>query len=89
MDITPSQDIVVMGRIAAPYGVKGWLKILPSTSEHDTLLDHCEWWLRRRGDSGAWEKATLAEGRAHGNTPASSRLRRPPSARKFDGPVVT
>lgn len=57
-----------MGRIAAPYGVKGWLKILPSTSEHEALLDYPEWWLRKRGDSAAWEKVTLAEGRAHGNT---------------------
>lgn len=60
-------DIVVMGRIAAPYGVKGWLKVLPSTSEHEALLDYREWWLRKRGND-EWRKAELAEGRAHGNT---------------------
>src|SRR5690349_15838534 len=60
-------DIVVMGRIAAPYGVKGWLKVLPSTSEHEALLDYDEWWLRRRG-GGPWQKVQLADGRTHGNT---------------------
>lgn len=60
-------DIVVMGRIAAPYGVKGWLKVLPSTAEHEALLDYREWWLRKRGHD-QWHKAELAEGRTHGNT---------------------
>jgi 16S rRNA processing protein RimM len=61
-------DIVVMGRVAAPYGVKGWLKVLPSTSDFDTLLEHEEWWLRRRGDTDGWRKCTLESGKAHGNT---------------------
>lgn len=57
-----------MGRIAAPYGVKGWLKILPSTADHETLLDHPAWWLRRRDGRGGWRKVSLETGRAHGNT---------------------
>lgn len=57
-----------MGRIAAPYGVKGWLKIVPMTSAQDTLLAHSEWWLRRRGVEDGWSKCTLESGRAHGNT---------------------
>ena len=61
------EDIVVMGRIAAPYGVKGWLKVLPSTAEHEALLGYPQWWLRRRGGD-AWQKMQLAQGRTHGNT---------------------
>lgn len=57
-----------MGRIAAPYGVKGWLKVLPMTSAPDTLLAHPEWWLRRRGEQGQWTRCTLESGRPHGNT---------------------
>jgi 16S rRNA processing protein RimM len=56
-----------MGRIVAPYGVKGWLKVVPSTAEHETLLSHEEWWLRPRGE-GRWQRCTLVEGRAHGST---------------------
>ena len=57
-----------MGRIVAPYGVKGWLKVVPSTAEHETLLAHKEWWLRPRGESSPWRRCTLEEGRAHGST---------------------
>ncbi len=63
----PPDDVVVMGRIAAPYGVKGWLKVLPATEEHEALLDYPEWWLRKRGDRSAWERGELVEGRTHAN----------------------
>ncbi|HTQ00135.1 MAG TPA: ribosome maturation factor RimM [Casimicrobiaceae bacterium] len=55
-----------MGRVAAPYGIKGWLKVVPMTSAHDTLLTHAQWWLRKRG--GEWQEARLESGRPHGNT---------------------
>ena len=55
-----------MGRVAAPYGVKGWLKVQPMTAEPETLLAHPQWWLRRRG--GEWQAFTLEEGRMHGRT---------------------
>jgi 16S rRNA processing protein RimM len=57
-----------MGRIAAPYGVKGWVKILPLTSEPQTLLGYPQWWVRRRGGEGAWQAHTLESGRQHGAT---------------------
>lgn len=57
-----------MGRIAAPYGVKGWVKVQPLTSEPETLLGYAQWWLRRRGGEGAWQAHTLESGRQHGAT---------------------
>jgi len=57
-----------MGRVVAPYGVKGWLKVVPSTAEQDTLLSHREWWLRPRGEGSEWRRFVLEEGRPHGNT---------------------
>ena len=57
-----------MGRIAAPYGVKGWLKVLPMTSGLDTLLSYPQWWLRPRGSNDAWRACELESGRVHGNT---------------------
>ncbi len=57
-----------MGRIAAPYGVKGWVKVQPLTSAPETLLGHAQWWVRRRGGQGAWQAHTLTSGRQHGAT---------------------
>lgn len=57
-----------MGRIAGPFGVKGWLKVLPSTSAPDALLSYPQWWVRRRGDGSRWQATRLDTGRTHGNT---------------------
>ena len=57
-----------MGRIAAPYGVKGWVKVQPMTSEPEALLGYPQWWVRRRGSEGAWQAHTLESGRQHGAT---------------------
>jgi 16S rRNA processing protein RimM len=55
-----------MGRIVAPYGIKGWVKVLPMTSEPETLLGHATWWVRGRGGVDAWTMHTLEAGRQHG-----------------------
>jgi 16S rRNA processing protein RimM len=34
-----------MGRVAAPYGVRGWVKVQPFTQAPDTLLAHRTWWI--------------------------------------------
>jgi len=39
--------MVIMGRVVAPYGILGWLKIQPSTAKVDSLLDYPSWWLGR------------------------------------------
>ena len=57
-----------MGRVAAPYGVKGWLKVVPLTSELETLLDHPKWWLRKYGSEASWQAYDVEEGKQHGAT---------------------
>jgi 16S rRNA processing protein RimM len=55
----------MMGRIAAPYGVKGWIKVQPLTAEPRSLLDYQTWWI---GGEGGWHEHALACGRTHGGT---------------------
>ena len=55
-----------MGRLAGPWGIKGWVKALPLTQDAETLLEFKDWWLCRR--DGAWQRHTLIEGRRHGAT---------------------
>lgn len=57
--------MVVLGRIVAPYGIKGWIKIQPFTEAVGTLLDHTEWWLSEAGD---WRAVEPESGRVHGAT---------------------
>lgn len=54
-----------MGRIAAPFGVKGWIKLTPFTAKTRNLLDYPEWWVGRPGD---WRLYRLSTGHEHGTT---------------------
>ena len=53
-----------MGRIVAPFGIKGWIKIEPWTAAAKNLLTYPSWWI---GDGAEWQERTLAEGRTQGN----------------------
>ena len=52
-----------MGRISAPFGVKGWLKVQPNTAAARNLLAYKTWWVESDGD---WRKIAVAEARVHG-----------------------
>ena len=34
-----------MGRVSAPFGVKGWVKVQPYTEKVDNLFRYPKWWL--------------------------------------------
>jgi 16S rRNA processing protein RimM len=52
-----------MGRVVAPYGVKGWIKVTPFTAVPDALTRFDRWWL---GGPDGWEEAEVAEAARHG-----------------------
>jgi 16S rRNA processing protein RimM len=54
--------MVVMGRIIAPFGVRGWLKIKTFTEAPDALVDFPDWWLHT---ATGWQKYPLAEYELH------------------------
>ena len=56
---------VVMGKIAASYGVRGWLKVQPFTAAPDSLLRYPQWTLRNERN-GREIDYRLLEGREHG-----------------------
>lgn len=55
--------MVVMGRVSAPHGIKGWIKVQPFTQKMDGLLGYPEWWLARDGE---WRQHRIAESAVHG-----------------------
>jgi 16S rRNA processing protein RimM len=52
-----------MGRVLAPFGVKGWVKVEPWSEQPEHLLGHSAWWL---GRNGRWQTVKVAESAAHG-----------------------
>jgi 16S rRNA processing protein RimM len=55
---------VELGRIGAPYGVKGWLHVDSYTAPPEGLLRYAEWAVR--GKHGERQMRRVAEGRPHG-----------------------
>jgi len=55
-------ELVVMGRVVAPYGVFGWLKIVPDTEEFDSLLDYKTWWIGKDSD---WRELKVESAKIH------------------------
>ena len=52
-----------MGRIAAPFGVKGWVRIQPNTAAPANLLAYKTWWV---GTDGDWRETAVAEAKVQG-----------------------
>lgn len=59
---TETDSLVIMGRIVAPYGVKGWVKVLPETELIDGLLEYNTWQV---GKDGNWRGIKLKSGKVH------------------------
>jgi len=63
--VNKAKEMVVMGRIAVPYGVKGWVKIQTFTEALDSLLDYPEWWMSGNSD---WQLCHVKEVGIHGKS---------------------
>jgi 16S rRNA processing protein RimM len=57
------EKLVTMGRISAPFGVKGWVKVQPNTAATGNLLAYKTWWI---GREGGWREIAVAEARVQG-----------------------
>lgn len=62
--------MVVMGRIVAPYGIYGWLKVQPMTEALDGLFDYPDWWLGREDGlrKSPWQMFEVETAKVHVNT---------------------
>ncbi len=56
-----------MGRVIGAFGVRGWVKVAPLSSDPAALLEHAGWWLRGPA-AGAWREVRVVQAKAHGAT---------------------
>jgi len=52
------EHLIVMGRIVAPYGLKGWVRIEPYSEIPHSLSAYPSWWVGRNGD---WRELKVAQ----------------------------
>jgi len=55
---------IELGRLGAPYGVKGWMRVESYTDPPERLLEYPDWVLKLA--SGERVKRHVVQGRAHG-----------------------
>jgi 16S rRNA processing protein RimM len=54
--------MVVMGRVTAPFGIKGWVRIYALTAHPGNLRDYPVWWL---GAESEWREMRVATAKVH------------------------
>jgi 16S rRNA processing protein RimM len=54
---------IIVGRLGASYGVRGWLKVISFTDPFDNLLHYPSWQLKHQGQ---WQTITCEECKVHG-----------------------
>jgi 16S rRNA processing protein RimM len=83
------ESMIVMGRIAGAWGVRGWIKVVPYSGEPDALLMHACWWLRRH-DGEVWQPRQVEDARRHGAALVArfAELATPEEAQRLRGAVV-
>jgi 16S rRNA processing protein RimM len=62
--LADAADRVVMGRIAAPFGVKGWVKVQPYSEDPDALMDFESWCVGRGAQQVQYTVEAIQD---HGN----------------------
>ena len=58
--------MVIMGRVASAFGVRGWVKVQPFSEYVDGLLDYGTWHLGH--EKRPWRKAEVLDAEAHDKT---------------------
>jgi len=53
---------IIVGRIAGPYGVKGWLRVVSYTEQPEKLIDYTPWYLKQ---GNAWLPTRVVEAKHH------------------------
>ena len=61
--------MVIMGRIAAAHGIRGWVKIQAYTEHLDSLQDYKSWWIGHEG--GPWRETDVKQCEVHNRTLAA------------------
>ncbi|MDR3323180.1 MAG: ribosome maturation factor RimM [Zoogloeaceae bacterium] len=60
-----SAEWVILGRVAGPYGLQGFVRVQPFGDDPLDWQAMSEWWLAPT-ETGAWRPLTLEKFRAHG-----------------------
>lgn len=60
------EPMVIMGRVASAFGIRGWVKIQPFSEFVDSLLEYKTWYLGH--ENGSWREVNVIKCETHDKT---------------------
>ncbi len=60
---TNEQEKVVVGKLGASYGIRGWLKVFSYTENAESIFSYTPWFIKVRGQ---WQPFSLEDWKRHG-----------------------
>ncbi|WP_199609163.1 ribosome maturation factor RimM [Flocculibacter collagenilyticus] len=57
-----SGDKIILGKLGAPYGIKGWLKVTSYTDDPEGIFSYNPWLINKEG---AWQSLEIVDWRRH------------------------
>jgi 16S rRNA processing protein RimM len=61
-EISQPKDLILMGRLSSPYGIKGWIRVQSFASSPASIYSHTVWWVNL---SSHWFSLELEGTRMH------------------------
>lgn len=67
------EDLVELGRVSGAYGIQGWIRVHPYSTDSSTLTDVAFWWLKAPAPvsgAGVWsspKRVKVQNSRVHGS----------------------
>lgn len=58
-------EMVILGKIAGVFGIKGWVKVFSHTAAMSNILDYTPWFLQIAGE---WQPYKIVTGQLQGKT---------------------
>ncbi|SFN69581.1 16S rRNA processing protein RimM [Izhakiella capsodis] len=56
------ENPIVMGKLGAAFGIRGWLKVFSSTEDAESIFDYQPWFIQR---AGKWQQVELESWKRH------------------------
>ncbi|WP_272690557.1 ribosome maturation factor RimM [Providencia sp. PROV011] len=60
--LLPPENPIVLGKLGAAYGIRGWLKVFSSTEHAESIFDYQPWFIQR---SGQWQHIEIEDWKYH------------------------
>lgn len=82
-----TDEYITVGKVGAPYGIKGYLKIHSFTEWVGTIFEYTPWYLK---NENGWQSIKVTDGREHGKGIIAKfeGLNTPESARALTGKII-